>query len=242
MTVNFLYTNIGRGHPYYLDGILECLPESSLGSVDDIFSVSSIVPRMGWILAQAIYKKASSHGGNNALYTRLRQSNDYNNPGLALSIMGLDIKKRYLRDETPLVVAHPTLTGILKGKSNLVYQHGELVAPTESLVTGEHFILVPTQDVADSFIKAGSPAKKVIITGLCIEPALCVNAESMFKQRLQRIKDGTSLCGGFFSSGAEPLPHIITLIATAEALVKNGTLCRMQWLPHRLKWLLLPFG
>jgi len=198
------------------------MPEDRIGSVTDIFTVSSLIPRLGWMLAQALYEKASSQGGNNAWYTRLRQRNDYNHPGIALRIMGYDIRKRYINDPTPLLVAHPTLTGILKGKPNLIYQHGEQVAPNESLVTGHHYILVPTQDVADRFIQAGSPANRIIVTGLCIEPALLSQAETLFEKRIQRLADSPSLCGAFFSSGAEPLPHIKKLLHVATSHATQG--------------------
>ena len=198
------------------------MPESEKGSINDIFTISSWVPRMGWILAQTLYKKASSRGGNNALYTRLRQSNNYNNPGMALRVMGYDIRRKFIQDETPLLVAHPTLVGILKGKPNLIYQHGELVAPNEALLTGDHYTLVPTQNVANRFIQAGSPSNRVIVTGLCIEPTLLPEAELMYERRLQRIKESPSLCGAFFSSGAEPIPHIKKLLILASSHAVQG--------------------
>ncbi|NCC52070.1 MAG: hypothetical protein EOM20_12755, partial [Spartobacteria bacterium] len=88
MKINFLYTSIGRGHPMYLDGIRACLPKQRIGSVEDVFSVSSPIPRMVWTLARTLYTRASSKGGGRSLYTRLRRSNNYNTPGPAMRLLG----------------------------------------------------------------------------------------------------------------------------------------------------------
>jgi hypothetical protein len=220
--INFLYTNIGRGHPHYLDGIVECLPPERIGSVTDVFKETSGLARAGWSLARSAYLGGARHPSLTALYNRLRARGDYNRGGLLQSAMGRPLQRLYLGDPLPLVVAHPLLAAILKQKHNLLYQHGELVAPRESWVEGRYRTIVPTAATADAFISAGIAAESLFVSGLCIEPALVGQAESAFNTRLDRLAGSGPLCGAFFSSGAEPRAHVELLVAAARSAVAAG--------------------
>ncbi len=125
-------------------------------------------------------------------------------------------------DHDAVVVAHPLLVAILKGKAGLIYQHGELAAPNEAVVRGADFVLVPTSKAADVFVKGGYQKDQVVVTGLCLEPALVKQAGDCFEQRLRRINGQESLTGAFFSSGAEPKAHIDKLVNSAVHAVVSG--------------------
>ena len=226
--ITFLYTNIGRGHPFYLDGIADALVRSGnvriVRQKTDVFELSSFIPRLGWQLARWLYVRGSSGGAVGNFYRWLRTGNNHGRLSLMLRIMGADIRRkcRSATDHQPLLVAHPTLVRILHGRPGLVYQHGEVVAPEEALVTGADIVSVPTDEVAKLFTAAGCPPESVFVSGLCIEPALVLQSSDAFDVRLKRLQDSGLLSGTGFSSGAEPLPHIQMLVAAAVAAVKSG--------------------
>ncbi|MDA1043649.1 MAG: hypothetical protein O3C57_00340, partial [Verrucomicrobia bacterium] len=70
MTFDFLYAEIGRGHPFYLDGIRSALPDSATVHVDNVFTRSRGISLLGWQLARGAYAWGSSRSGGR-VYTRL---------------------------------------------------------------------------------------------------------------------------------------------------------------------------
>lgn len=220
--IEFLYTNIGRGHPFYLDGIIECLPEDRIGTVSDVFTVAGGLAHGAWSLARFVYESAGGGGIYSSLYNRLRRRSDYNRRGPLQITMGRPLRKALLESPNPLVVAHPLLVAMLKEKTSLVYQHGEVAAPRESLVLGRHPVLVPLSSTADSFVSAGFPSSNLFVSGLCIEPALVDLAQRAWEKRLDRITAAGPLCGAFFSSGAEPREHVERLTDAAASAVASG--------------------
>lgn len=220
--VNFLYTNIGRGHPHYLDGIIECLPPDRVGRVTDVFSATSGLARAGWKMARLVYYSGGRGRRYAALYNRLRARSDYNRGGLVQGIMGRPLRRHFLEDPGPLVVAHPVLVAILKDKPGLFYQHGEIAAPRESWVRGRHRVIVPLAQTADALLAAGFASENLFVSGLCIEPALVSQAEDAMSDRLKRLASSDPLTGAFFSSGAEPREHVETLTAAALSTVAAG--------------------
>ncbi|MEW5796055.1 MAG: hypothetical protein AB1772_06800 [Candidatus Zixiibacteriota bacterium] len=125
----------------------------------------------------------------------------------------------------------------MRGRRNLVYQHGELVAPKETLVTGASTVIVPTQEVADTFLSAGYKRDQIFVSGLCIESELARLAADSYQFRQARFHQRAGLTGLFFSSRAEPRQHIELLVSSIascrragiSALVlvrKNGRLAR----------------
>ena len=54
--IEFLYTNIGRGHPHYLDGIVESLSKERVGRVTDVFAVSAGIERAAWKTVRTVYR------------------------------------------------------------------------------------------------------------------------------------------------------------------------------------------
>jgi len=217
--VHLVYTNIGRGHPFYLDGIRQLLPPERLGTVRDVFDCCHGVSGLLWRTARWLYASGSSRGGNRSLYSRVRARTDYTRAGPAVSLMGTPLRRAVANLEGPLVVAHPLLVAILRDAPALVYQHGELAAPREAqLVGGHHTVLVPDSAAADVFLRAGLPAARLVVTGLCVEPGLTALASPAYAARRARLASGGSLTGGFFSSGAEPALHVASLVAAALSL------------------------
>jgi len=224
--INFLYTNIGRGHPFYLDGILEALVRRGnirlVRGESDVFEVSRGLSRLAWQAARWMYRKGSSPGIVAAVYKKLRSHADYNRPGVVLRLMGRDLRRMFSLDLNPVVVAHPTIVAILKGRQGLIYQHGEMVTPAEAVVAGASKVLVPTDEAAAPFIESGYDSRDVMVSGLCIEPSLVRQSGDALAVRLKRIGGDDPLVGAFFSSGAEPRRHIDKLVRAAASAVTHG--------------------
>jgi len=226
--IEFLYTNIGRGHPFYLDGIIEALVRrGNVGLVrgqSDVFTVSTGASRAAWRLVRKMYHSGASGGLGGLLYSRLRDGADYNQPGYSLRLLSRSIVNEFMGRPWPLVVAHPILVAALKGKKNLIYQHGELAAPREALVHGADKVLAPTEETAQAFIDFGYHPDDVAVTGLCIEPSLVKQAEDAFALRQPRLEEDSEamLTAAFFSSGAEPKAHVEILAAAVVSHVRAG--------------------
>jgi hypothetical protein len=221
--LQFLYTNIGRGHPFYLDGIIEAMVRSgSIGLVrreTDVFELSSGLSLLSWKIARYLYQKGSSGGLTGQIYRLVRSGNSYNQPSASLRLMGRGIRKAVADTDDPVIVAHPSLVGILSGRQDLLYQHGEVIAPSESLVMGASTVFVPTEKVASAFREAGYQSDQVIVSGLCVEPPLVKLAEDSLAQRESRLETSDNLVGALFSSGAEPVPHVEMLLESAVSAV-----------------------
>jgi hypothetical protein len=224
--VRFLYTNIGRGHPFYLDGIADALAdrEPARLSVErtDVMAASGLLARRGWQVIRYLYRYGSSPGPAASLYRRLRRDTDYNRGGLAQGILARSLRARFAQDSAPLLVAHAILVAMLAGKPNLLYQHGELVTPGEAVARGADRVFVPTESAARPFLDGGYHREQVIVTGLCIEPALEHQAARSFEARLARLASGTMPVGAFFSSGAEPREHTRRLALAAASVTRAG--------------------
>ncbi|MEW6412372.1 MAG: hypothetical protein AB1483_07850 [Candidatus Zixiibacteriota bacterium] len=188
----------------------------------DVFEVSSGLARLGWKAVRSLYYRGASDGMFGKLYKGIRGRADYNRPGLTLNALAGGIRPAILNSQDTVVVAHPTLVAILRGHRDLVYQHGEVVAPDESIVKGANYVLVPTDTVAKSFVAGGYDESRVIVTGLCIEPSLVRVARESFEARVLRINGQGPLTGAFFSSGAEPKTHVKSLVAAAVYAANSG--------------------
>jgi hypothetical protein len=188
----------------------------------DVFEISHGLPQLAWRGARWMYHHGASSNALRMVYERIRKANDYNRPTAILKLMGRDIRRRYQYDAEPLVVSHPILVGILSGRAGLIYQHGELVAPRESLVKGAETVIVPTENTAQEFVSTGYRKEQLLISGLCVEPSLVKQAPDACQSRIARIASSESLTGAFFSSGAEPISHVRKIIVGAESAVEHG--------------------
>ncbi len=221
--IKFLYTNIGRGHPFYLDGIVELLKQAGRLNFEchDVFEISKDPALLAWRMARWLYKIGSTDSIVGTWYNSIRNKSAYNPNSLALRIMGRDLRKWFLTDDTPLVVDHPVLAGILQGKKNLIYQHGEIAVPPQAAVRGADHVFVPIEASAEPFLNAGYRKDQIIVSGLCIESALVRQSQQAFENRLTNIRGGQPLTGSFFSSGAEPAAHVEKLILAAKAVAQS---------------------
>ncbi|MFZ1685069.1 MAG: hypothetical protein WAU88_13220 [Candidatus Zixiibacteriota bacterium] len=189
---------------------------------EDASEASGRLSRMGWAAVQSVYRYGSSPGPVQTLYRTIRSNNDYNRDSFAMKLLGRSIRATYANLTTPLVVSHPIMVGILRGRANLFYQHGELVAPSESVVVGASAVMVPTQAVADTFGRGGYRDEQIFVSGLCIEPALVKQAAEARELRLQRYSANGPLSAAIYSSGAEPREHIEAIASAAIGMVKSG--------------------
>ena len=105
--VDFLYVNIGRGHPFYLDGLRECLARETVGSVLDVLDVCRGPWRWPWGLARVLYEQGSSLGGRTPLYSRLRARLDFSRPGPALRLIGRPLVRAFADTGRAVVLSHP---------------------------------------------------------------------------------------------------------------------------------------
>lgn len=220
---DFLFANIGRGHPFYLDGILACLDPRCVGRVEDVFALCHGPSGWLWRLARLMYAAGSSGGGRRPLYTRLRTQLDYQRAGPLLHLMGLPLRRAFAGSPSPLVVAHPLLVTLLRATHpHLIYQHGELAVPTEALAPGASLVLVPDARAADAVAAAGTPRERIGVTGLCVEPGLVAGAADAYAARQARLASAAPLSGAFFSSGAEPVLHVGALVGAAASAAQRG--------------------
>jgi hypothetical protein len=224
--LNILYTNIGRGHPFYLDGIVESIRKKYSGRIKmnivDAFEISSGRTLLLWRFVRWLYRAGSQGGVIGRLYHAFRKGRNPNRSGLLEKQLARDIRKYFTKNKYPTLVAHPILIPMLADIVDVCYQHGEIAVPDESIVHGARYIFVPLQTSKKIFTGAGLPEKDIVVSGLCIEPELAEKSREYFERRLKRIKNGRTLCGGFFSSGAEPKRHIEIITWALESIRKTG--------------------
>jgi hypothetical protein len=222
----FIDTEIGRGHPGYLDGTLAAVaakaPDLPVFRTD-VFAVSRGIAQAGWRGVQWLYRAGGRGGAITTIYNYLRQSSSVKKGGgPAPAVLGRDLRRLVSRTEALVVVSHPILAQLLAPVAPVIYQHGELAAPTEAMVRGCRQILVPWPETAARFEKAGLPAESLVITGQCIEPPLVGLAESSLQVRIGRLNGRSTLTAAFFTSGAYPPTHIRRLLLAVRSFTAAG--------------------
>jgi len=226
LRLNILYTEIGRGHPFYLDGICDEIRTQYSSHIElnilDVFGLSRGVPLLLWKLVRHFYKKGSQGGFWGRLYAYVRGQHRPCHLGIIEKILARPIRNYLRNNSSPTVVAHPLLVPMISDIVDVYYQHGEISVPAISLVSGAKMIYAPLEETSHKFTEYGLPADRVVATGLCIEKFLVDSAELNFNDRLLRLNSGENLIGGFFSSGAEPIAHIEKMVKALGSLRKNG--------------------
>jgi hypothetical protein len=164
-------------------------------------------------------------GGGSSLYSQIRRRADFRNNPTALWFLGKSVRRVASSLDGTLLVSHPLIAAILRDDPALVYQHGELVLPAEAIVNGQGHFIVPLAAQADELRRHGLKSAQIIVSGLCIEPGLAAHAKEMVESRLRRYQTDTPLTGAFFSSGAEPAPHVELLTLAADAIADGGGNC-----------------
>ena len=171
------------------------LPPQRIGTVTDVFACSRGISRLAWRLARSLYRYGSAGGARSSLYSMIRRRTDYSGRSSLLQIMACDIQRRFRADPSLLVVGHPCLVGILRNRPSLIYQHGELVAPSECRIAGDHWTFVPCEGLRPAFSRGASSPDRVVVTGLCIEPALAAIADDAYAARQQRLSESKETTG-----------------------------------------------
>ncbi len=197
---------IGRGHPNYLDSFLKVYPGRTL------------LIKREWGLLKACYLLGGRGGRLTQIYNALRRKGSL--PKLLLSYIAHDLEKE-LKGNEVVVVSHPLLVKALKDRYKVFYIHGEIAAPKESIVDAD-VSFVPLQKTKREFVASGIKEKRVLVTGLVIEPELLAVAERSFLARVKRLRDKSKLAVAFFSSGAYPRIHIEKIVKAADSAIKAG--------------------
>lgn len=222
---NILYTNIGRGHPFYLDGICEEINRNYSDRINtniiNVFDLSSGLSLWLWKLIRFMYKKGSQGGLFGKIYSAIRKNKKTDSFGFVERILARGIRDYLKKNRYSTLVAHPMLIPMISDLVDVYYQHGELAVPDIAVVRGAQKVFVPTDSAKNRFYQKGVNENNIIVTGLSVEHELKENAGIMFEKRLTRLKSDTELIGAFFSSGAEPIGHINKIIKILLSLEKN---------------------
>ena len=225
--ISFLSTEIGRGHPFYLDGVVGALEAAGRGDLaarrSDPFAISRGASAWAWRTVRGAYQIAGQGGVVSEFYRRLRGGVNYERPSPFLRALGRDIR-RWAGRRGIVVVDHPSLVGALHGRDDVWYFHGELAVPEESIVHGAARVFVPRDETAGAFIRGGIHPERLLVTGVCIERGLVpLGFEQMVARRRRLDREARApLVVAVFSSGAEPRVHVETMAAAAVALATDG--------------------
>jgi hypothetical protein len=223
-----VYTNIGRGHPNYLDSTLraiehklEKLPRNI--KIISVFDVSKGISLFGWKTVRRIYRSGAQGGLASFLYNKARgPRSDGGQKNKTIKVLGKSLRKNFEGYNGIVMVAHPILTQILGQVCRVYYIHGEVASPLEFDIFRSEKIFVPLQETAESFISMGIPEDRIIVTGLMLEPELAAKSDLIKAERLNRLEAGKRATIGFFNSGAYPKPHVWQIIECAEHMLKKN--------------------
>jgi hypothetical protein len=217
-------SEIGRGHPSYLDSVLLVLSRLSTSPSVQCHTVPELctdASGLAWRAARAAYRFGGQGGLSTSLYNRLRPP--HGRPSrLQLSTLGRSIRKRLSGHEGICLVDHPLLAHILAPVCRVVYIHGEIAAPGVSAVPDAWRTFVPLESTATRLEVSGVRREALSVTGLLIEPDVVAAAEASYQARLPRLESDRPLVVGLFLSGARPRPHVARLTACVESLAKSG--------------------
>lgn len=223
-SITSVCSEIGRGHPSYLDSTLTELARLSPESAASRHTLSEFctgTPGIAWGLAASAYRLGALGGVATWLYNQVR-SPDARPSGLHLSLLGSDLRQQFKGYQGLCVVDHPLLAHILAPLCRVAYVHGEIAAPGLCAVPSVWRAFVPLERTRQKLIAVGSEPSALSVTGLMIEPALVAAAEPALRARLARIESDLPLTVGFFLSGAQPRPHLRRILAALASLARDG--------------------
>lgn len=223
-----LSSEIGRGHPNYLDSVWTLLereyprPDAALAWWT-LFERTSGIPHVGWCAVRRLYQAGGSGGLATFTYNALRHRRGApGRGGLAVDLLGRDLRAALTGYNGICLVAHPILAQIASQVCRTWYIHGEIAAPPECAVRGVERVVAPLERTAERLVAAGAERSSMVVTGLVVEPDLVPNAEDAVRTRLERIRSGEPLTVGFFTSGAYPKEHMRMLVHAARSVVEQG--------------------
>ncbi len=239
--INALYSDIGRGHPSYLDSLLSLLKKKYPHMVcRTVFEESKGISLLSWRFLSWLYSISGKGGLPTKFYNSIRRRSPDNSPdSLVAKILGRDIKCAYKNFTGICLVDHPLLAKILANVCWVWYVHGEIAAPLECANPGVEKILVPLEETKEKLVACGAGEETIEVCGLMIEPELVETAEISYQKRIERIKSNQPLTVGFFTSGAYPKEHMEKIIlgvrSVIDAKMKAIIFCGTN--PHKFKWI-----
>jgi len=233
--ITVVYTDIGRGHPNYLDSVLRYLRthHSTVYNqilVTSVFRLSGGLSLLGWKTIRALYRGGSRGGIISDLYSTWRAKKAaFGQNSIFVRRLQRDLLFRLKKFTGVCLVAHPLLANILKDEHRVFYLHGEIAAPGESGVPGVEKVYVPLPVAREKMIARGVDAEALVTTGLVLEPELCTGLEDVVRRRMQRLASPGPLTVGFFISGAYPRRHIELICKGSESCCRAGMNVRLFW-------------
>ena len=218
-------SEIGRGHPSYLDSVLVVLSRLCANPADchTVPELCTGASGLAWGLARSAYRFGGQGGLPTSLYNRLRPPHA-RPPRLQLAMLGQGLRGRFTGYQGICLVDHPLLAHILAPVCRVAYIHGEIAAPGVSAVPDAWRTFVPLQATSLKLQAFGVKPETLSITGLLVEPDLVAAADASYTARLLRLESDRPLVVGLFLSGARPRPHINRLMASVESLAASGHL------------------
>jgi hypothetical protein len=240
-----LYTDIGRGHPSYLDSLLSVLRQSYPDlACRTVFQESKGLSLLAWRFVSWLYSISGKGGIHTRFYNFIRRrSQKGSKDSVAARILGRDLRRAFEEFGGICLVAHPLVARALADVCRVWYVHGEIAAPVECAIRGVEKILVPLDETKNKLVAHGADEQAVLVCGLMIEPWLVQGAEKAYRERLERIKSDRPLTIGFFTSGAYPKEHMEKIVLGAESVVRQqmkafifcGTRTdKFEWVKKRL--------
>lgn len=248
-TVVCLGTDIGRGHPNYLDSIYSVLKKDYGDRLRieywTVFQKSRGFSLLAWRLVRFLYALGGKGGLATNAYNLLRsRHSDIQNETIAMRILGRDLKKIFKESKSICLVAHPFVARMLARVCRVFYVHGEIAGPGECAVSGVEKIYVPLAETRNRLITAGVDGSSIIVTGLIIEPDFVEDAEETYQSRIKRLQSDIPLTVGFFTSGAYPRAHMEKVVAGVNSVIEHNmkavVFCGIsqkmyRWLRTRIK-------
>jgi hypothetical protein len=235
-----LCSDIGRGHPSYLDNVVSVLKRTCPDLIyRTVFEESRGVSLLSWKFLSWLYSISGKGGLQTRFYHLIRKRSETNLADSQLTkILGRDLRRVYRDFPGICLVDHPIVARALAGVCSVWYVHGEIAAPAECAATGAETTFVPLQETKEELISCGADKESIVVCGLMIEPGLADTAEVSFQQRLERIRSDQPLTIGFFTSGAYPKQHMEKIIGGARSVIER----RMKAIifcgtnPQKLEW------
>jgi len=220
-------TEIGRGHPHYLDCVWQILEQrlpKERRRYTTVFDASRGLNRLGWRTLRAFFRWSSQREGRIRWYNSLRSSQKHG--GLRLEACGLSLLGRDLRRELTgfkgiCLVEHQLVARMLSDVCRTWFVHADLASPPECALPGPEKTFVPLEQNERDFTGHGCPPTQLVRTGLMIEPDLVLGASDAFHHRLERLASDRPLTVAFFTSGAYPEPHVHKLLLALESVLNS---------------------
>ncbi len=227
-----LCSEIGRGHPSYLDSVLLALSRLTQTQLEcrKLPNMSTGFTRLAWRFVRTVYQLSGLGGPATWLYNRLRHP-DARPSKWQLSLLGSALRHSFAGYPGTVLVDHPLLAHILADTCRVAYIHGEIATPGFCAVPSVWRTFVPLDTTAKTLISRGLKPESISVTGLLIEPQLVQQADKTYTDRLQRLSCTSTvpLTIGFFTSGAHPRPHLSRIMHAVASVTRTGYRAIVFW-------------